>query len=307
MTLPNLLALARRCAKWYNGVLVVAFLVPIMSSAPRDSTPRQPSGIRINILSAGDTLIYGVSWGAAQYATTYGYTMGVTASNGTWSVVADSNASGKWVTGNGVGALPSSSTVTTLNLKTWVSAIPWDSATFTISVTGINAKGTGPARVQAFKIRRTPGQPGPITVDSSGGTFLNLIILPDGRNLGLGQSTTVCAFQQFTDSAVVEWTSSKPACDSIYTRYVPLALRQKVKPSQQAHTDSLATTCVTNWRSTNPIALTVTQIGACQPVATAFGAGLTWKFRQFPDATRVGMTPPSLARPILGAKSPRIG
>src|SRR5437899_7368686 len=83
---------------------------------------------------AGDTLAYTISWtapvvvaGVSSAATSYSLTLSATSSNGAWTVVADSNgAVGKFTTS--AGPLPNTANVTSLTLKTWLSAIPWDSA-----------------------------------------------------------------------------------------------------------------------------------------------------------------------------------
>src|SRR6266566_7718624 len=75
-------------------------------------------------VAAGDTLVYTISWGPGARATSYNYRLAVTATNGNWAVVADSNGSGKWPTTtntsqNGIGTVPVTANVTFLVVKTW--------------------------------------------------------------------------------------------------------------------------------------------------------------------------------------------
>ncbi len=289
MTHPNLLRIVRSCAKWRGGKVLVATMF-LMCSASQPNTRPVPGkpGILVvgvnGVVTAGDTLVYSVSWGAGARATSYDYRLSVTASNGAWAVVADSNGSGKWITGNGIGSLPSSSSVSFTSVKTWIAAIPWDSATFTVSVNSRNANGISSSVSASWKVNRKPGPPGPITIDSSLIVTATLV-LPDSSNIGLGASRIVCGFKQFGNGAVTQWTADKPSCDSIYTKYVPLASRTKVTVAQQVHTDSLSKTCVV-W-STTFTTLQLTPIANCSAAVRVTGIGLT---RRFPaDAIRYAL------------------
>src|SRR5690349_14218404 len=56
--------------------------------------PKVPGPISVSVFSAGDTVKIGFSWGPGARAMSYTITRTVTASNGTWTVVADSQSGG---------------------------------------------------------------------------------------------------------------------------------------------------------------------------------------------------------------------
>lgn len=233
------------------------------------------SGKKGNV-TAGDTLPYTITWGPGARATSYNVTLTVSTTNGTWSIVADSNSSGKWTTGNGVGALPQTANVTGTSLKTWVASIPWDSASFVVSVASKNAAGTSAAVSASWKVARKPGVPGPITVDSSL-IVTGLLVKPDTNSIQLGTSRVVCNFFRFGNGAVTQMTAFKSSCDSIYTKYVPTAMRTLVKSAQQLQTDSIAKSCVT-WSSSAPTLIGFTQLANCANGVTVTGLGVTRRF-----------------------------
>lgn len=259
------------------------------------SRPGGPRALVVTDLAMlpGDTIAYGVSWtapavvaGVSGVASSYDVGLSVAASNGTWAVVADSNGSGKWLTGNGVGPLPSTGNATFTTLKMWLSAVPWDSATFTVSVLARNAAGVSAPATASWKVvrkRLPPGVPGIPKVDSTG-TVLGTLVRPDTVTLALNTGRTVCAFKQFSTGAIAQWTADKPACDSIYTRAIPLPARTLVTAAQQAHTDSTAITCVA-WSSALPAALQVGPRAPCAASATVLGLALT--LRAQPDGIRL--------------------
>lgn len=294
MTHPNVLRLARSCAKWRSGWLLVAVLLPSLMlgadhGSPRvsaDSLPLPPGPVVVGkkgIVAAGDTLVYTISWGPGARATSYNTSMTVTSTNGVWTVVADSNGSGRWVTGNGIGLLPASGNVTFTNLKTWITAVPWDSATFTVSVSSKNAVGVSTPVSTSWKVSRKPGPPGPITIDSSL-IVVGVLVQPKPVDIFLGQSRIMCAFSTFGNGAVAQHTVDKPSCDSIYVRTVPATARALVTVAQQAHTDSTSKTCVT-WATDAPMtAVTIAPLASCSAAVRVTGVGLT---RRFPaDAVR---------------------
>lgn len=276
-------------------IAVLAVLLTSASPTQLDTGPEPPGPVVVGkkgrAVIAGDTLVYTISWGPGARATSYNITTAVAATNGTWSVVRDSNASGAWVTGNGVGVLPTSGNVTGTSYRTWVAAIPWDSATFTVTVASKNAIGVSSPVSATWKVSRKPGLPGPITVDSSLIVRATLV-LPPSNTLALGGSRVVCAFKEFGNGAVAQWTADRASCDSIYVKYVPVAART-VNAAQQAHTDSIAKTCVT-WSTPSP-AVTLAPLASCSAAARVTGLGLTW-LRSPVDAVRVGAVgpPPTL-------------
>src|SRR5437899_1572224 len=231
---------------------------------------------------AGDTLAYTISWtapvvvaGVSSAATGYSLTLSATSTNGAWTVVADSNAAvGKFT--SSAGPLPNTANVTSLALKMWLSAIPWDSATFTATLVARNSGGSSSPATATWKVRHKifpPGTPGTPTVDSSI-TVVGVLVLPNPATIALGAQRTECAFQQFVNGAVSEWSRDKAACDSIYTTRVSASARSLVSPAQQSHTDSIALTCV-SWMSSAPLALAVAPQAPCSSAATLTGLALT--------------------------------
>jgi len=238
---------------------------------PAAQRPKAPGPISLSVFSVGDTTKIGFSWGAGARATSYSVTRSVSATNGTWTVVADSQAGGAKSPGSLTLPNTFSYTAGVLHHTMWLSAIPWDSVTITVSVASVNSVGTS-ASVTASKriLRSTPGVPGPITFDSTVG----LIIAPNPATVALGSSRVACAFDQFANGAVTEWTADKASCDSIAARYVPPAALALATPAQQAHTDSLTKTCV-SWTSSLPTAVRVTPNTACSSAVVVAGLQLT--------------------------------
>ena len=251
-------------------------LALVLLAFPRSMAqkPKAPGPISFAVFSVGDTVKVGFSWGAGARATSYSVTRSVSATNGAWAVVADSQTGGAKSPGSLTLPNTFSYTAGVLHHTMWFSAIPWDSVTVTVSVASVNATGTS-ASVSASKkiLRATPGIPGPVTFDSTVGT----LVLPNPATIALGTSRTVCAFKAFSTGAVTEWTADKPSCDSIYTAYVPASARSLVTASMQAHTDSLMVTCVT-WASSLPASVQVTPKASCSSAATVTGLGLTLRF-----------------------------
>jgi len=253
---------------------------------PVDSLPRPPGPIVVGkkgIVVAGDTLVYTISWGPGARATSYDVTRSVSASNGTWTVVADSQSGG--VKNSGAVPLPNTFSYvrTTLSHRMWLAAVPWDSATFTVTVVSRNAVGVSTPVSTSWSVKRKPGPPGPITVDSSL-IVAGILVQPKPVNLFIGSSRIMCAFQTFGNGAIAQFTPDKPSCDSIYVRTVPLAARQLVSAAQQAHTDSIAKTCVT-WSTDAPAtAVGLAPLAACSAAVRVTGLGLTLRFPA--DASR---------------------
>lgn len=257
------------------GAPTFVLVRPAVDTGVPDAPGPVVSGKKGNV-TAGDTLPYTVSWGPAKGATTYVVQYVVGTTNGTWFVVADSNASGKWTTGNGVTGFPATSTITTTSLKSWFSSIPWDSATFTAIVAGKNSAGTGPSVQTSWTVKRKPGAPGPIVVDSSL-IVIGLLVKPDTSNLQLGTSRVICGFYRYGNGAVAEMTAFKSSCDSIYVKYVPVGMRNLKSAAQQAQTDSIAKSCMT-WASSAPSLVGFTVLGNCANGVTVVGLGLTRRF-----------------------------
>lgn len=315
---PNLLHLIRACAKWRGGTLLIATLFAVLAVGafaapgnggmarrslrgdsptpnlppPADSLPLPPGPIIVGkkgVVVAGDTLVYTISWGPGARASSYDVTRSVSASNGTWTVVADSQSGGAKNTGSL--ALPNtfSYTRTTLSHRMWLAAVPWDSATFTVTVVSRNAIGVSSPVSTSWKVSRKPGSPGPIVVDSSL-IPVGILIQPKPFGVFIGSSRIECAFSTFANGAVAQHTADKPSCDSIYVKYVPVAARTLVNAAQQAYTDSTSKTCVT-WRTDAPLtAMTLAPMATCSAAVRVTGVGLT---RRFPaDAIRYASARP---------------
>jgi len=269
---PNLLHLTRSCAKWRNGFILVACLalstiaVSVACATtppPRAVAPR--NGVVTELMALGDTLSYGLSWPVGKGATGYLVTVRASATNGTWS------------------GLPTNAAVSGLATTFKASAIPWDSVTFTWVTKSTNTAGVSKdSLVVIWTKKRLPSAPPSGTVDSTGA--VGTLTLPGAFILAVGQSRVVCAFKQFSNGAIAQWTVARQACDSIYMNYVPQVNRQLVSAGQQAHTDSLAVTCVT-WQW---VALYMNgSTGSCSPSITVTGILTTGMLEQVPDATRV--------------------
>lgn len=168
------------------------------------------------------------------------------------------------------------------NVDTVLVALP---LTFTDSVgplsvaaRGINQFGVGTfARSFTWyaKRRGTPPPPPVVGVDTLN-RIASILTLPKTANILLGSSRTFCAFQQFVNGAVAQWTSAKSSCDSIAVAYIPAAARALVSAAQQAHTDSITNTCVT-WTTDTPLALGLVPTGTCSAAVVVTGLQLSMR------------------------------
>jgi len=220
----------------------------VVSRTGADSAPGQPGPIVVGLkglVTAGDTLLYTISWGPGARAATYDVAESVSATNGVWRVAADSNASGKWFPQPGT--LPYTTGVSSPTLRTWLTAAPWDSATFTVSVASRNSVGVSAPVTAMWRVLRKPGLPGPIVVDSSL-VVVGLRLVPP--TLARGQTACVCTYAQFHDGALATQTGSRCVRNPLWK--LPTA-------AQQAHTDSMTF----QW-SASPVSLLGVQQGrAC--------------------------------------------
>jgi len=216
---------------------------------------------------AGDTVAYTVSWtapvvvaGLTSAATSYTLTFSASATNGTWTVVADSNLpAGKWTSGSGTGPMPTNVNVTTLNVKSWLTAIPWDSATFTVSLIARNSAGSSSPAVVTWKVKHKifpPGTPGNTTVDSSV-TVVGLLVAPPTINLAVGSSAQLCAYYQMLSGHVAMRSQDALSCQTDYaTRFS--VFQRAVTPQEQVWADGRCQ----RWTSSNPsIAIVTTEPG----------------------------------------------
>ncbi len=241
ITLVSLLAVGAAASG--NGGMARLGPKPLPSAF--DSLPSAPGPIIVGkkgVVIAGDTLVYTISWGPGARATSYDVTRSVTATNGTWSIVADSQSGGAKFTA-AIGTLPLphtfSYTRTTLSHKMWVAATPWDSATFTVSIVSRNSVGVSSAVSASWTVKRKPGPPGPITIDSSL-TIIGIRILPDSVKLLAGASIQFCGIVRFANGAYALRAIDKLSAECVndYQQSIPVAQRI-VSPSQQARADSV--------------------------------------------------------------------
>lgn len=228
---------------------LMAFSIPVVSQFAPD--PPGPLVVgKKGVVVAGDTLTYTISWGPGARATSYTVATGVAGTNGTWTAVRDSNGSGSWVVGNGVGPLPVSANVTFTSVKTWVAASPWDSATFTVTVVSRNAIGISAPVTATWKVSRKPGVPGPITIDSSL-LIVGVRILPDSVRVQQFQTVQFCGLVRFANGAyalrAIDRDIDSPECPVLYQQTIAPALRV-VSAAQQARADSV---CIL-WSTTDP-------------------------------------------------------
>src|SRR5437660_7586436 len=229
------------------------------ATAPGGITVTGPVGF-----SPMGPLTYGRAWGAAQQATSYRVSVAATATNGAWS------------------GLPTQAPVLTgTSFSFTVSAVPWDTVTFTATVESVDRIGpTGKTVSTTWKAVHRAGAPGPIVVDSS--KAIGVLVKPDSSLLFLGATRVTCAFLQFASGAVSEFTGDRASCDTLYTRTVPAAARGLVTAFQQHLTDSVAASCVT-WSTTNPLALGLMPKAPCSAAVVITGLALTIQAR--PDRT----------------------
>jgi hypothetical protein len=246
-------------------IRIVGLIFFLVSCAvAKAAAPSGPGGIRVTeALAPGDTLAYTVSWTAGARAVSYDFTVSVAATNGVWSAIFGSTAAG---------ALPATGNTTALTFSPKLLAIPWDSATFTVTVVSRNAAGvSGPASA-TWTVRRKPGPPGPPKVDSTL-TVTGMLTVPPNTQLAVGQTRDVCAFQQFMTGAITAYTADRARCDSLYQQ-VPLVARQLVTPAQQAHTDATVA-CVT-WSGGLPfVSLTALPCASVVRVTALQATGLS--------------------------------
>lgn len=200
--------------------------------------PDPPGPVTFDLLAVGDTLVYRVGWGSGARASSYDVTLTVAVTNGTWSTLRDStncnvDPNCGHVPGAGMGVVLNTSG---LYRKTWLTAMPWDSATFTASVASRNAGGLSAAVTASRRAMRPPGPPGPVTIDSAL-VLTGLPVFPATAMMIVGTDRVTCGFFQFGNGAIAERTIDRSICDTIYWKYVPLDA-QTVTAAQQAFVDT---------------------------------------------------------------------
>lgn len=222
MIRPDLLRIVRSCAKWRVGFLLVAFLSLSIVAAAGPPDLASPRRMRWHVVAVGDTIIVRLAYTAGQRATGALWTVRVTATNGTWA------------------GLPSRTPATATLATMIVSAIPWDSASFTPCLWGtrgavVSKDSTcGPT----LRLVRPPGPPTLPTWDTSA-TVIGLWVKPDTLLFTSLVPRQTCVFVQFQDGKVGQRTGDRTTCDSIYTRFYSVAQRA-VTLQQQRCTDTTA-------------------------------------------------------------------
>jgi hypothetical protein len=206
---------------------------------------------------------YTLAWGAAANATSYRLT-----------VTAAAFGAGT------VGGLPSNATV---NATTYTfTAVPpaaWESLAYTATVIGARGTRVGPSRTVTWKVvRPAPGQPGPISVDSSlAAAFLKAAPL---------------------DSVTIVQMASGETCRGEYAAIMSATFIRPVAP-RTAACDSLLTRA-TEWGDLNRSALAyVAAIRLASPLyAARWDSGLV---QPMPRDKR-----PDLPRTVLDTRMPRL-
>lgn len=191
-----------------------------------------------SVFVPGDTLGYTVTWPAVSAATTYDFTVSVAATNGTWSAIFGST---------GVGALPASGNTAfpgPVGLK--LSAMPWDSATFTFAyrarhVPARNSSDTSAFASFTWKVARHLGAPVAPTVTPDSATVkvtaAPLFVKPPTFALlvatyGVGPSLDSASCVTQLRLPGQHWgrgTSGPGGCVDQWGGIVPLPLRDSVR------------------------------------------------------------------------------
>lgn len=214
--------------------LLVVGLFGVLGMA---ETPGAPGPVTFEILAVGDTLAYRVGWGSGARASSYDVTITVAATNGSWSVLRDStncnvDPNCGHTPGNGMGVALNTPG---LYRKTWLTALPWDSATFTASVVSRNSGGVSAPSVAFKRIIRPPGPPGPVTFDTASLAIVGLKMLRPAGSILPDSTLDFCALVRFGNGAMA-MRAQNPCAPGLYEA-LPAAVRV-VTPAQQARADS---------------------------------------------------------------------
>ena len=166
---------------------LVALLVACTPSegpeAPGLVVAERATAVLAGLAAPGDTLRYTLSWTAGARATGYLVTTTVTQGTG-WS-----------------GLLTSAPTSGLSTAFTPVNATAWDSVSFSACVVSTNLGKTSSPRCTSWTLVRSPGQPGPVVVDSSL-VIAAVILKPDDATVGLLASQQFCPFARSLDGEI---------------------------------------------------------------------------------------------------------
>lgn len=220
----DLSRVVRSCAKWRTGFLLVACLglspAPLLEQRP-PGAPHEGRHLRWSVVAVGDTIVVKLTFPAGARATGARWSVQAALTNGTWS-------------GLPVKAVTTSATSATLT----VSAVPWDSVSFTGFLWGTQGAlvSKDSTLIPVLKLKRPPGAPGLPAWDTSA-TVIGLLVKPDTVSLAAVATRQLCAFVAFKDGKVARRTLDASRCDSIAARVFTVAQRA-VTPVQQLCADT---------------------------------------------------------------------
>lgn len=167
--------------------------------APGQVVAERATAVLAGLAAPGDTLRYTLTWTAGARATGYLVTTTVTQGAG-WS-----------------GLLTNAATAGLSMAFTPVNTAAWDSVTFNACVTSTgNGKQSNP-RCTSWKLVRTPGQPGPVVVDSSL-VIAAVILKPDAVAMATLASAQFCPYARSLDGGVRFFSGYEtlPECQGHY-------------------------------------------------------------------------------------------
>jgi hypothetical protein len=182
------------------GLFVAACTpAPVAPDAPAVVTVARDLTFAPAALTApGDTLRYTLTWTAGARAT--GYVVTTTATGTGWS-----------------GLLTNAPTAGLSMAFTPVNTAGWDSVSFSACVASTANGKTSAPKCTSWSVKRGPGAPGTVTVDSSL-VIAQLLLKPDSAALGTLASQQFCPFFKALDGKVriTSGYETLPACQGYY-------------------------------------------------------------------------------------------
>lgn len=151
--------------------------------APGQVVAERATAALAGLAAPGDTLRYTLSWTAGARATGYLVTTTVTQGTG-WS-----------------GLLTSAPTGGLSMAFTPINPTAWDSVSFSACVASTNNGKTSSPRCTSWTLARSPGQPGPVVVDSSL-VIAAVILKPDAVTMATAGIQQFCPFARSLDGGV---------------------------------------------------------------------------------------------------------
>jgi hypothetical protein len=188
--------------------LMLGLLVLCAACTPTQNAPEAPGAVvaqremivsQAGLAAPGDTLRYTVSWTAGARATGYLVTTTVTQGTG-WS-----------------GLLTNAPTAGLTMAFTPVNPAAWDSVSFSACVASTANGKTSAPKCTSWAVKRGPGAPGTVTVDSSL-VIAQLLLKPDSAAIGTLASQQFCPFFKALDGKVriTSGYETLPACQGYY-------------------------------------------------------------------------------------------